>query len=87
MTVIYGSAVIARKVLERLQHQLFGTWCNKQVGPEKVTVGGSMAESNVLCGLHRCTSGKEFVCQAGRLRKDPWRRKWQPTPVFLPGKS
>ena len=21
------------------------------------------------------------------LRKIPWRRKWQPTPVFLPGKS
>ena len=20
-------------------------------------------------------------------REDPWRRKWQPTPVFLPGKS
>ena len=22
-----------------------------------------------------------------RVRKIPWRRKWQPTPVFLPGKS
>ena len=22
-----------------------------------------------------------------RVRKLPWRRKWQPTPVFLPGKS
>jgi len=22
-----------------------------------------------------------------RLGKIPWRRKWQPTPVFLPGKS
>ena len=21
------------------------------------------------------------------IRKSPWRRKWQPTPVFLPGKS
>ena len=21
------------------------------------------------------------------VRKMPWRRKWQPTPVFLPGKS
>ena len=20
-------------------------------------------------------------------REDPWRKKWQPTPVFLPGKS
>ena len=22
-----------------------------------------------------------------RIRKIPWRRKWQPTPLFLPGKS
>ena len=22
-----------------------------------------------------------------RVRKIPWRKKWQPTPVFLPGKS
>jgi len=21
------------------------------------------------------------------VRKTPWRRKWQPTPVFLPGES
>ena len=23
----------------------------------------------------------------GSVEKIPWRRKWQPTPVFLPGKS
>ena len=38
-------------------------------------------------------SGKESACQCSRhtfspwVRKIPWRRKWQPTPVFLPGKS
>ena len=38
-------------------------------------------------------SGKESPCQCRRLRFDPWigkvpwRRKWQPTPVFLPGES
>ena len=40
-------------------------------------------------------SGKESICQGRRLRrcrfdpsvrKIPWRRKWQPTPGFLPGK-
>ena len=40
-------------------------------------------------------SGKESVCQCRRckrvgfnprVRKTPWSRKWQPTPVFLPGK-
>ena len=38
-------------------------------------------------------SGKEPTCQCRRLGFDPWvgkfpwRRKWQPTPVFLPGES
>ena len=38
--------------------------------------------------------GKEPACNAGDagdmglipgVRKSPWRRAWQPTPVFLPG--
>ena len=42
------------------------------------------------------SSGKESACQSksGRRRrfdpwvgKIPWRKKWQPTPVFLPGQS
>ena len=41
-------------------------------------------------------SGKEPICQCRRqnrygfdpwVGKIPWRRKWQPTPVFLPGES
>ena len=37
-------------------------------------------------------SSKESTCSAGDsfipwFRKIPWRRKWQLTPVFLPGKS
>ena len=44
-------------------------------------------------GLPRRLSDKEFDCQCRRLgfdsrvRKIPWRRKWQPTLVFLPKKS
>ena len=47
-------------------------------------------------GIPRWLSGKEPACQCRsykRLRLDswvwkkPWRRKWQPTPVFLPGES
>ena len=44
-------------------------------------------------GLLRWLSGKESACQCKRcgfspwVRKIPWRRKWPPTPVFLPGKS
>ena len=48
------------------------------------------------CGLPRWFSGKESACQCRRprrcgfdswVRKFPWRRKWQLTPVFLPEKS
>ena len=42
--------------------------------------------------LPRWYSGKESACQYKRCRfnpwvgKIPWRRKWQPTPILLPGK-
>ena len=45
----------------------------------------------VFHGLPRWFSGKESACQCRGLRfnpwvrKIPWRRKWQPIPVFLPG--
>ena len=47
-----------------------------------------------LWGFPGGTSGKEPACQCRRfrrpgfdpwVRKIPWRRKWQPTPVSLPG--
>ena len=46
--------------------------------------------------LPRWASGKEPACQCRRrkrhrfnpwVREIPWRRAWQPTPVFLPGES
>ena len=30
---------------------------------------------------------EESACQCRRRGFDPWRRAWQPTPVFLPGES
>ena len=44
-------------------------------------------------GLPWWLTGKESICQCRRHRFSSWvrkvflRRKWQPTPVFLPGKS
>ena len=46
-----------------------------------------------MAGLPRWLSGKESDCKCRRpgfdpwVGKIPWRRKWQPTPVFLPGKA
>ena len=47
-------------------------------------------------GFSGDASGKEPTCQSRRhrrprfdpwVRKIPWKKKWQPTPVFLPGES
>ena len=47
-------------------------------------------------GFSGGTTGKESICQCRRRKwhrfhlwvgKIPWRRAWQPTPVFLPGES
>ena len=44
-------------------------------------------------GLPCNSDGQESACSAGDpgsvpgIRKTPWRRAWQPTPVFLPGDS
>ena len=44
-------------------------------------------------GLSKWLSGKESTCQCRRhgfnpwVRKIPWRRTWQPPPVFLPEES
>ena len=54
-----------------------------------------MGFGNGRTGLPWCPSGKESACQYRRhkrlrfdpeVRKIPQRRKWQPTPAFLPGK-
>ena len=52
--------------------------------------------SSFYGGVPGGASGKEPACQCRRcrrcefdpwVRKIPWRRAWQPTPVFLPGES
>ena len=48
---------------------------------------------SLLQGLRWWLSDKESACQCRRcgfncwVGKIPWRRKWQPTPILLPGKS
>ena len=41
--------------------------------------GGSVVKNLSACGNHR----RLMFCPW--VRKIPWRRAWQPTPVFLPG--
>ena len=51
-------------------------------------------DKSVLPGAPQWFRGKEAACSAGDaedpdpwVRKIPWRKTWQPTPVFSPGES
>ena len=71
-------------------------WCSEGLACYFKLSGGCAAilsKSNIFLNG---TSDKEPACQCRRLKrcrlnpwvgKVPWRREWQPTPVFLPGKS
>ena len=63
-----------------------------------ITLGIKLLTYSFSKGFPWWLSGKESACNAGDclqhsstgfnpwVGKIPWRRKWQPTPVFLPGK-
>ena len=64
--------------------------------PHLCSVRAWLLGLSVYPGLPQWFSGKESICQCRRhrrhrlepwVRKIPWRRKWQPTPVFLLGQS
>ena len=78
-------------------------WCLKLTGKEHVwTQANEKSTATCFNALHSLLiytwfswwlNGQESTCQCRRfgpnpwVMKIPWRRKWQPTPVFLPGKS
>jgi len=80
---------------ERDQLQLKKCGAHTEAG-SSVKFGPCITEQ--ICSMYyrrrlpRWHSGKESTCQCRRcgfnpwLRKILWSRKWQPTPVFLPGK-
>ena len=76
------------------------TPCNGSSPPFKAD-SSTISQRELRTGLPKRgspggASGKEPTCQCRRhkrcrfdswVRKIPWRRAWQPTPVFLPGES
>ena len=64
---------------------------------ENAESGGHLTEAQFeALGASQWLSGRASTCYCRRhqrprfdpwVRKIPWRRKWQPTPVFLPGHS
>ena len=66
-----------------------GSWGRKELDTTERLNGTELG----FGGLPRWLSDKESVCQCKRLRFDPWvrkipwRRKWEPTLVFLSRES
>ena len=72
---------------------LYSKICLKKKTPFPFLIPLIMLIDNI--GLPRWLSGKESACQCRKHRrhgfdpqvgKIPWRRKWQPAPVFSPSK-
>ena len=82
-----------------LQSLSFLMYKMRTIIPHRVIIGIEQVSYNkapgkVLFGVPEWHNGKESVCHCRRCRrhgfdpwvgKIPWHRKWQPTPVFLPG--
>ena len=49
--------------------------------------GGSSGKRKKKKNTCQCRRCKRHRFHHSRVRKIPWRRAWQPTPVFLPGES
>ena len=68
-----------------------GTWMNNDRESRRQSkYGGKVMSAEVNLSLKRL---QDIPCQCRRqgldpwVKKIPWRRKWQPTPVFSPGES
>ena len=80
-----------------VQNPLLATMVIRQAAMPFSTIRGpnqGIIHFFITANIPGGSDGKETTCQCRRYRrlrfdpwvgKAPWRRKWQPTPVFLPG--
>ena len=76
-----------------LSHPVKETYCSHNSAASVLSLCPEIEPATLSRGASRWLSGKETFCQyrrhrfGSRVGMIPWRRKWQPTPVFLPGES
>ena len=89
ITIITSIAITLTQFMLQARHCFKSPWYINSCNSHKCY----KASTIIPIGLPRWLSGKEFACQCRRnrfdpwVRKIPWRRKWQSTPVFLPRQS
>ena len=86
-----------RKVVDKVQQSLIMKLGNQvQNGSSLMLKRVSIKKkctANIIRRFPRRLSARKSACECRRCGFDPWvgnilwRRKWQPTPVFLPGES
>ena len=65
-------------------------WCSKAMAPHSSTLAQRIPWTEELGGLQSMGSlrvGHDSATSLSLFTFMHWRRKWQPTPVFLPGES
>ena len=77
-------------------YNLPSLWISPKGLKDRLYASSHCSFSSLTPGLPRWYSGKESACHCRRHKRQgfdpwvgkiPWRRKWQLTPIFLPGKS
>ena len=91
---IYGKASSGmREIKTNRRRRTLGGHGDDTEKKEKQLCSSSLGVKTNAHGSPRWRSGKESAGQFRRhvfdpwVRRIPWRREWQPTPVFLPGES
>ena len=85
-----GAAALAQPILQILESSYISSPASTSLPPASTSCPKCCEGLPLLLG---CSDGKGPACTCRRCRFDPWvgkipwRRKWQPTPVFLPGES
>ena len=79
--------------IDMLQLIIGGAMMRIRIFPSCHLNSMGLGQQSLVTVLPRWLSGEEPTCQCRKhgfnpwVKKILWRRKWQPTPIFLPGKS
>ena len=89
-TYIYNGILLSHKIKNRILPEFFIYNYNWAMAPHSSTLAWKipwMEEPGRLQSMGSLKVGHNWATSLSLFTFLHWRRKWQPTPVFLPGKS